>query len=257
MSQTSLAALVRARFAAPFWSPEFVAEVLEACWPPCAGATRGWSVGCVLGNETLVQSRPMIRSADGRFVEDFLRTPAPATLAAYVCDRDESGPPAPLVHRLGRWIGAAIPTEPLPGDLAETWPDFVRRERRTGKGDEALFLTFVAALHGAGGLRAAYAADEQIERALAAVRETAGAGHDLLLHDGRTLVLVNGRGRLAVFRAPDDPQRRRRPDDPPQAALFTTCDEPFESAARSGAERIAQGAFLVRPSDPLALRRLG
>ncbi len=257
VSQTSLAALVRARFATPFWAPEFVAQVLEACWAPCVDRTRGWSVGCVLGTETLVQSRPMIREPDGRFVEDFLRTPAPCTLAAYVCDRDESQPPAPLVHRVGRWIGTAIcgaeiDAEAIVADL----PDFIQRERRTREPDEALFLAFLGALHAQGGLRSAYATDEQLSAALVALRERVGDAHDLLVHDGRHLGIQNGRGRLAVFRAPPEPGRRARDDAPPAAALLTTCDQDFEQAARSGAERIAPGAFLLHPSRPMALARV-
>ncbi|RMG99385.1 MAG: hypothetical protein D6705_03330 [Deltaproteobacteria bacterium] len=257
MTHTSLAALVRARFSAPFWSPEFVSEVLEACWAPCGDRTRGWSVGCVLGTETLVQTRPMIRSKDGRFLEDFLRTPAPCTIASYACDRDATQPPAPLVHRVGRWIGAAVCDGPVDVEaIVADLPDFLRRERRTREPDEAIFLAFLGALYGEGGLRGAYATEAELAGALGRVRKAVGEAHDLLVHDGRSVGIVNGRGRLSVFRAPPEPGRRTQEDRPVQAALFTTCDLPFEQAARSGAERLSPGAFIVRPARPMSLERV-
>ncbi len=69
----------------------WVATQLCSLWPQHADELRGqhdtsriygWAVGSVVGNETLVQSRPVVRDGAGNFLGDFLRAEARGTLAA-------------------------------------------------------------------------------------------------------------------------------------------------------------------------------
>ena len=261
MRAPPLAALVRARPSGPFWARDWLAEVLSTCWPGWAthaepGSACAWSVGCVLGAETLVQSRPRASAPDGRFLDDLLRTPAPCTVCAFGCARDDEGAlPAPL-PRFGRFVAAISPGGDVDsGKLRAELPDFLARAITTGSAEELLFLRCLAELHGRGALGSTYPDEADLRGAVERVWIGTGERHNMLLHDGRLLAMAHGHDVLLAFPTPPEPGRRQADTTGPRAGLFLFAPHGPEDAARSGAERVTPGVYTVQPARPLTLRR--
>lgn len=230
-----------------------------------AAPARAWSVGTVLGNQTLVQARPIVRDAQADFLDDFLRTASPCTVSLFAAtDPDGTqGCPRVEVARFQRWIGAsdlapARPDDPELGEILTSirseLPAFLARAATRINAPTTLFFGFLGALHAVGGLRATYVEPDRIREALDRLQERLGEyGSDLFVYDGRTLGVLQQRAPLfAVEPAPPADQSRyggRRtmlllstPDGPPPT--------PFP-----GSERIPGGRFTTNAADPWKLER--
>jgi hypothetical protein len=225
----------------------------------------GWSVGAVVGNETLVQSRPIVRGSDP--VDDLLRTSAGCTIAAFATQgRDEPATDTGAAVRLARyrrWVGVrgsgALRPE-LCNALRAELPDFLARgSARTET--ELLFLRFLTYLRESGGLGAPFSPPQLVRQALRALGERVGDGPlNLLVTDGRTLGIIHRGGTLLAFEPPPDvrPSRRFRVVDGEPTApahLFMWKEGPPPSAPVGGAERIAEGILTVRATKPSLLER--
>ncbi len=258
----ALAALLRSQPAGPFWAREWLDSVLSRHWSGYRGpGPRGWSLGSVLGNETLVQSRPTVRGANGRFLDDMLRTSAPCTISGFGWSENDSHLPIPslALSRFRRFIGAIDPGphEVDQDQLAADLPAFLLRARTDRSDRELVFLTYLKLLHARGALGSTYPEPEQIRAALSELRDVVGPELDVLLYDGRTLGVVHGRGTLLAFEPPPEPGRRRSPtgDNIPRNGLLIRVPKASSPEPVDGAERIAHGIFTIAPTRPLALVR--
>lgn len=288
VAQAELAALVDALPERPFHAPQWVDEVLCSRWAdyrtPVAAESdaparvRAWSVGCVLGIETLVQSRPVVRDGGRNFLDDFLRPTAPCTIGTFSATREASRPGDASISRYERWIGACsqrrlLDTEPareagLRARLRESVPAFLQRSILQNHDDELLFFAFLSRLHALGGLGAAFARPEVIRGALTTLADELGEGlgHPLggdcplnmMVHDGRTFAMLHRGGALTVWESParaENPQRtgpRPMAGIPRGSALFVLSTD---GARDPNADPIPDGVFSVDPGDPLALQR--
>lgn len=274
MATLTLAALLDARPDRPFWGRGWLEHVLARHLPGYStdgsDATVeelcGWSVGAVLGNETLVQSRPIVRDRETDPLDDLLRTSAACIVAAFANRSTELvADTAALVRvaRYRRWMGVrdggTLTLEQRHAVRAEL-PDFLARG--AGQSDtELIFLRYLAALHELGALGKAYAPHEAIAAALRAVGERFPDGHlNLLVSDGRTLGIFHRGGTLLAFEPPSDvrPHRSWRVDTGEPSApamLFLWKDGPPPESPVGGAERIAEGVLTVASARPSLLER--
>jgi hypothetical protein len=126
----SLAALVHAL---PEGVPDatWLSAALQRHWSAFStGGVRAWSVGGVQDNETLVQSRPVVRDPRADFLADLLRVPTQTTLAAYAASPPGHGDPdrpmpAIAMTRFQRWVGVraeAAPPTPTPAPPSRAAP---------------------------------------------------------------------------------------------------------------------------------------
>ena len=226
----------------------------------------GWSVGAVVGNETLVQSRPIVRGRDSDPLDDLLRTATRCVLAAFAPQRgtgDVAAPPAPAISRFRRWIGVRaegmLPDE-LREELRTTLPDFLARSRTERTDDELVFLTFLSQLQRLGGLGAAYDPPERIRDALVALNEQLGehVPHNAMVSDGRTFGMLHRGGTVLMFEPPEDlprPQVRLTGKDAQGASLLLYTPEPMPPEPVPGAERIPEGMFTIETRAPRNLMR--
>ena len=266
----TLAALLDARPNRPFWGRAWVEQVLTKHLPgfdadPSGDELCGWSVGAALDNETLVQSRPILRDrADP--VEDLLRTPAGCIVAAFA-----SRAPNMLVSdtassirvaRYRRWMGVRngddLTSDQRSASRADL-PDFLARA--AGSSDtEIVFLRYLAALHELGALGKAYAPHDAIRAALRAVGERFPDGPaNLFVSDGRTLGILHRGGTLLAFEPPKDvrPSRSWRVDtgEPSAPAMLFLWKAGPPPDAPDGAERISEGVLTVPVAKPSLLER--
>jgi hypothetical protein len=265
----TLAALLDARPNRPFWGRGWLEQVLARHLPGYDdrgdASLCGWSVGAVVGNETLVQSRPVLRDRDTDPLDDLLRSSAACIVAAFA-SRDAASlvadPAVVRVARYRRWMGVRDGEE-LSADqrvaVRAELPDFLARG--AGQSDtELVFLRFLAALHELGALGKAYASREAIRAALRATTERFAAGRlNLFVSDGRTLGIVHRGGTLLAFEPPEDqrPSRSWRVGDDASAPaqLFLWKAGPPPEAPDLGAERIAEGVLAVAAARPSLLER--
>ena len=277
VSSAVLGALIRAKPSESFWAREWLDEVLRHNWRGYAepAGSRAWAVGTVVGNETLVQSRPNVRDQDGRFLDDLLRTRAPCTLASYAWAGPVPGRDAPGVNvdlpRFQRWLGVMAERDlAAPGidrrdaadQLAADLPSFLGRARNRNTDAELVLFAFLGALHGTGGLRGAFATPEQVRRALVELAERVASPINLFVYDGRTMGVLHGSGTLLAFDPPPPPEQGRRRSAVPEdgearalANLLLWSPEDPSPTPVDGAERIAPGVFSVAPGRPRAIVR--
>jgi hypothetical protein len=267
----TLAALLDARPNRPFWGRAWLEQVFARHLPgfdPSRSEDElcGWSVGAALDNETLVQSRPVLRDRDIDPVGDLLRTAAGCVVAAFA-----TRPPGSLVAhtaalvrvaRYRRWMGVRdggdLTAEQRSAVRAEL-PDFLARA--AGQSDaELVFLRYLAALHELGALGKAYAPHDAIRAALRAVAERFPNGRaNLFVSDGRTLGILHRGGTLLAFEPPNEmrPSRSWRVDagDSGAPASLLLWKDGAPPDAPDGAERIAEGVLTVPAARPSLLER--
>lgn len=275
MAISFLLALLDARPSGPAWDHAWLSDMLGqhllrrlASDPTAELSLRGWSVGSVVGNETFVQARPIVRDPEVEPIEDLLRTPAPCILAAFnaIAGNDRLGEThAPIkLARFRRWIGVRAEAE-LDADtrrrLRDEVPDFLGRSQTLGNDGELVFLRFLAALHTAGGLSSAYAAPELVRRALRTTDALLGEGPvNLMVSDGRTLGVVHRGGMLLSFQPPTIGSRRAlKLEDQARASvrgnLLWFDPGPASETPLPNAERIAEGTFTIESTRPRQIGR--
>jgi hypothetical protein len=271
----TLLALVDATPAGPGWARRWVTDILSQHLPgfsPDSGACglHGWSVGTVVADEPLAQSRPFARTGNIAPLDDLLRVPGRCIIAALDARPANPAPlttrPGAEVYRFRRWVSLHAPRE-LPADCAAEMsaelPEFLARGRRERADGELVLLTFVAQLQRVGGLRPAYATPEQIHAALRHVDERLAGlgGHCLMVSDGHTLGVACRGGNLLAFEPPEDVPRatiglHASPGGPP-AKLLLHLPPAILSPPRPalGAERIADGCLTIDAHRPWRMQR--
>jgi hypothetical protein len=272
VADVCLAALLDARPTGPFWGRSWVEEVLDRHLLPSESALmrlKGWSIGASVGSETFVQSRPIVRDRDADPIDDLLRTPAPCTLAAFTVggNGDDVGEAThgSVVLRFRRFV-AVRSGDPLDAGvraaLRADVPDFIARSEGVASDGDLVFHRFLAALHAAGALGAAYAPGEAFRAALRTIDASLGAtSHCLMVTDGRTLGVVHRGGMLLSFEPPAEatPPRTWRVEDTTRptarASLLAYLPGPPPDAPVGAAERIAEGIFTIEPARPRVLTR--
>ncbi len=275
---TVLLALLDAHPDGPAWARPWLDETLRANLPgyrPDAGSgdesLRGWSVGAAWGNETLVQSRPIVRGRSVEPLDDLLRTPASCVVAAFgVYSASRDGlviPPAVRLSRFRRWLGVRAGVSLDPGRAAEfreRLPGFLARHQVDRSDGELVFLSFLALLHERGGLRKTYSPPELIREALAATVERLGLEppHNMMISDGRTFAMLHQGGALLSF----EPPASEAPSDTTFAVsgkrfgtrrtnLLLHLAEAPDTTPQHGGERVAEGVFSLDVRQPRALSR--
>ena len=257
----------------PGWARSWVEEVLEAhIYSAGRSATEGprhglhgWSVGAVSGNETLVQSRPIVRARDADPLDDLLRTASRCVIAAFAPRRpasDVAGAPAPKISRFRRWVGvraeADLATE-CRASLAERLPAFLARSRIERTDGELVFLTYLAHVQRLGGLGAAYDPPERIRDALAGLAGDLGDGtHNIMVNDGRTFGMLHRGGTVLAFEPPADlprPQVRLTSNDAQATSLLLYTPQTLAPQPAPDAERVADGMFTIETRAPRRLTR--
>lgn len=265
MAAATLLALVDATPSGPGWARGWVEETLTPLVPklrPAAGGCglHGWSVGTVIGDEPLAQSRPVARAEDDP-LDDLLRVPGRCIVAAL--DTRTADPTAVSarrvggVHRFRRYLSLRAQPE-LPPELAQqlsaALPEYLARGRRHRPDAELVLLTFVAQLHAVGGLGRRYDSAEQMQDALARLdaRMTGLDGHHFMVTDGRTLGVLARGGTLLAFDAPADapgPAIGLTPQPGPPARLLLALPDD-DVGSDVAAERIADGCLTIEAPAP-------
>lgn len=274
MEPVALVALVHAH-PEGFREASWLGQVFAEQWPPyvppgdaATGRVRAWIVGGVQDNETLVQSRPVVRDPRADFIADLLRAPTQTTLAAYASTPPASSesalPPSLAMVRFQRWIGVhaegTLPgpePEALRARLRGLLPDFLIRSGGPVGDRELLVLSFLAILHAAGELGKPYASPAAIRRGLLTLDERLGhpATCNLMVSDGRSLGVLHRGGTLVSLTPPPPPRPARAISQPhlrPTANLLLL--DPSPPAADPGT-RVADGVFTVHVRQPAVLER--
>jgi len=257
-----------------FSEASWLGQVFAEQWPPyvppgdlATGRVRAWVVGGVQDNETLVQSRPVVRDPRADFVADLLRAPTQTTLGAYAstpAGSSDSALPSPLAMvRFQRWIGVHAEGE-LPGPdpeaqramLRALLPDFLIRSGGPVGDRELLVLSFLATLHAAGELGKPYASPAAIRRALLALDERLGhpPACNLMVSDGRSLGVLHRSGGLVSLTPPPPPRPARAISQPhlrPTASLLLLDPSPLGDAGT----RVPEGVFTVHVRQPAVHER--
>lgn len=268
-----LLALLDAHPDGPVWARPWLTQTLQANLEGYAQDSetqlRGWSVGAAWGNETLVQSRPIVRNQDIDLLDDLLRTPASCVIAALsVAAPGMAGLVAPATARLSRfrrWLGVRVGASlapPTTQALRAELPDFLARHQVDRGDGELVFLSFLSQLHALGGLRKTYSPPEVIRQALlATARRIEISPHNLMVSDGRTFAMLHDGGALLSFEPPPEQTPRDRfrlsgdLEGEPRTNLLLHVEELPADVPRHGGERIAAGVFSVDLRTPRALTR--
>ncbi|MBK9754510.1 MAG: hypothetical protein IPO88_13580 [Nannocystis sp.] len=273
MEPIALVALVHAH-PEGFREATWIGQMLREQWPPyvppgdaASGRVRAWVVGGVQDNETLVQSRPVVRDPRADFVADLLRAPTQTTLAAYATtpagSSDNALPPPLAMVRFQRWIGVHAEGE-LPGPDPEALrarlrgllPDFLIRSGGPVGDRELAALSFLAILHAAGELGKAYASPAAIRRGLLALDDRLGrpAACNIMVSDGRSVGVLHRGGSLISLTPPPPPRPARAISQPhlrPTASLLL-----LDPAARHpAADHLPEGVFTVHVRQPAVHER--
>lgn len=270
-----LLALLDAHPDGPAWARPWLEETLRNNLPGYAEGgdvtLRGWGVGAVWGNETLVQSRPIVRDRAVDPLDDLLRTPASCVLAAFcVQPRNPSSlvaPPATKLSRFRRWLGVRVGT-PVPAEhaavLRRDLPGFLSRHQVDRGDGELVFLSFLAELHAAGGLRKTYSPPDLIRQALQATAEKLQLDppHNFMVSDGRTFAMLHEGGSLVSFEPPPvavgQPRRFRvtgEADDTRGTNLLLHGERAAPGTPQHGGERVAPGVFTIDVRRPRTIER--
>lgn len=265
MEFVSLAALVHAL---PEGVPDatWLSAALQLNWSATSlTGVRAWSVGGVQDNETLVQSRPVVRDPKADFLADLLRVPTQTTLAAYAAlpagHGDQDRPmPAIAMTRFQRWVGvraeATLADDARPALRADL-PDFLVRSTNGQPSDrELVVFAFLANLHADGGLGKAYAPPEQIRRALLALDERLGRPDpfNLIVCDGRTVGVIHRGGRFVALEPPAPTRPRAIAQPQPRAAGAVLLFDPTPVSDPAGPV-VAPGVFTTSVRQPGVLER--
>jgi hypothetical protein len=276
----ALLALLDAHPDGAAWARSWLVDTLRANLPGYddrAGdlTLRGWSVGAAWGNETLVQSRPIVRNRAVDPIDDLLRTPATCVIAAFYVHsaaRDGLAAPAhsPALSRYQRWLGVrvgqAIPAERAAA-LRQALPNFLERHQTDRSDGELVFLTFLAQLHELDGLRKTYAPPELIRQALALTvqRLELPVPDNLMVSDGRTFAMVHQGGALSSFEPPHENSGRFRmtgqPSDGRRTNLLLLTPQAYEHTPHyqntplQGGERVAEGVLSIEARMPRVIER--
>jgi len=219
-----------------------------------------------MGNESLVQSRPILRGRDVDPLDDLLRTPSSCTLGIFSSGNDSAPRDVVRTARFRRWVAVEAETEltePQRNALRAELPDFLARDPMAGSDGELLLMRFLAGLHRRGSFGKAYADPAEIRASLAdlraQVRPSGDRPFNFLVSDGRTLGVIHDGGALLAFEPPSrsrsefhvDPSRPRGAT----ASLFVWhAGSPPEQPA-GGAERVAPGVISVSVGAPTQLLR--
>lgn len=266
-------ALLDARPNGPFWGRAWVEDVLGHHLPGHARDLGpelrlcGWSVGTVLGNETLVQSRPMVRNLEVDPVDELLRRSASCTVATFAAakaDEKVAASDSVKVARFQRWIGVRHGPSLSPAlraSLHEELPAFLARDAAQRTDAELVFLRLLAFIHEAGALGQTFTAPDHLRAALSRLAARLPDGDlSMFVSDGRTLGIVHRGGTLLVFEPPADVRPRRRwsfsgEELGAPAAIYLWLSGPPPDAAMSRAERIAHGVLSAQAVRPNLLVR--
>ena len=241
-----------------------------------AAQTRAWAVGGVLGTESLVQMRPVVRDPQGRFTDDFLRAPCQCTIGGFIA----SGPARPPrfgVTRFQRWIALvgnpglnpAIDDDPtLHGALREELhrglSPLFRRSLRDGSDRELLGMAVIAKLHAATSASKTYAPPALLREALRSLDATLdkpGALH-VMVSDGRSVGILHRGGQARMITPP--PADGRRPLIDPGSAettahaalvLLSPPGMTTPSGADSGHTAITDEVFTLCARHPVRIGR--
>lgn len=265
MEFVSLAALVHAL---PEGLPDanWLTAALRQHWSAYSAAgARAWSVGGVQDNETLVQSRPVVRDPKADFLADLLRVPTQTTLAAFAAlpaGHGEGDRPMPAIAmtRFQRWVGVraeAQVTDAARAAVLAGLPDFLLRSSGGKPSDRELAVFgFLAALHADGGLGKAYATPAQIRQALTLLDERLGHPDpiNLLVCDGRTVGVLHRGGRFLVLEPPAPVRPRAIAQPAARAAAAVLLFDPAPSAD-PGATVVQPGVFTTSVRQPGVLER--
>lgn len=266
MEFVSLAALVHAL---PEGAPDatWLTAALQRHWSvfTATGAVRAWSVGGVQDNETLVQSRPVVRDPKADFLADLLRVPTQTTLAAYTAlppglgDADRPLP-AIAMTRFQRWVGVRAEAT-LAADaraaLASSLPDFLVRSSGGQPSDrELVVFGFLAGLHADGGLGKAYVAPEQVRRALTALDDRLGRPDrvNLMVCDGRTVGVLHRGGRFLALEPPSPARPRAIAGVQPRAVGSVLLYDPTPAGDPTGTV-LEPGVFTTSVRQPGTFER--
>jgi hypothetical protein len=252
-----LLALVDPGAERPFHARDAVAALLE----PRLGwveedECRAWCVGGVVGGETLVQTRPIVRDSSADFLDDLLRAPSICTVASHVSALEAKT--APGATRFHRYVGMAIGSGL---DAAADWiqgaevglPGFVARARVTGGIDELLVLLTIARLSTVGALGSAGVSVPVLRAALEGVAsdlpKDLPGDLALLITDGRKVGGFVRKTACTLFPLPirssthdTRPSRSARPLPAPQLLLL--------SPAASDPVPSGDGVFVLDSADP-------
>jgi len=238
--------------------------------------TRAWAVGGVLGRESLVQMRPVVRGESASFTDDFLRAPCQCTIAGFVAAGGASQPPRFGISRFQRWIALtgnqAILPDPeanasLHRRLREDLPPFIRRTLRDRSDRELLGMSVIASLHAATASSKTYAEPHDFREALRQLDAAIGRPEtvDVMVSDGRTVGILHRGGEAYVIEPPAPDRRRlmtsKRPgedagEEAPDAAfvLLSPPGSPPPSAA-GGLTAIRDEVFTLRARHPVRIGR--
>lgn len=262
MELVSLAALVHAL---PEGQPDatWLTAALQQHWGGfSATGVRAWSVGGVQDNETLVQSRPIVRDPKADFLADLLRVPTHTTLAAHAVlpPGRGDGMPAIAMTRFQRWVGVRAEAgldDAARAALTAALPDFLIRSSSGQASDRELAVFgFLAALHADGGLGKAYATPPQIRRALAALDERLGHPDpiNLMVCDGRTVGVLHRGGRFLLLEPPA-PTRPRTIAQPAARLAALLLHDKDTRPPGPGATLLEPGVFTTHVRQPGVLER--
>jgi hypothetical protein len=267
-----LLALLDAHPEGAVWARPWLEQTLRANLPGYDDQAhdltlRGWTVGAAWGNETLVQSRPIVRNRDVDPIDDLLRTPASCVLAAlcvHSAARDGLvAPQFPALSRFRRWlgvrVGASLPTAQATA-LRQALPGFLERHQIDRSDGELVFLSFLAQLHELDGLRKTYAPPALIRQALDATvqRLELPPPHNFMVSDGRTFAMAHQGGVLLSFEPQGAPTRFRvtgQPSDGRRTNLLLHTPQAQDQTPQQGGERVAEGVFSIDARTPRAIER--
>jgi hypothetical protein len=272
-AKVSMVGLLEQQPDRPFPGRAWIDEALQRHWPAYADASASasgsrpgiplllaWGVGSVVSNETLVQSRPLVREGGHDFLDDFLRAAGRATIGVFAQNRSVSAPRGSEVARYQRWVGVCRGVAALEGDVARkqalsaALPEFLTRGRATKTTEELAVFCFLQELHKLGELGAPFASPDAIGRALLALDATFGdlaARLDMMVFDGRTFGMLHRRGALWLQTRSD--ARARRAGAPPTertAALLVLDSDGAAPSPSDDEVALGHGVFTLQPTAP-------
>ena len=269
-------ALLDARTDRPFWGRRWLAEVMgehvaglgaAGQSTPGTDAMLGWSVVSVLGSQTLVQSRPVLRNADLDPLDDFLRAEAACTIGAYNTGIKDEAAPRDVVRtaRFRRFVAAAAGVslgEERRRAVLDLLPPFLRRDAYGKTDTDLLLLRVLARLHEQGDFTQALPDPEAVRAAMTSLRpliQTDGP-FAIFLGSARTVAVMHEGGSLFAFEPPEAirPTTRRfsnrgQEGSPASVLLWTAAPDPPTPIA--GAERITAGIVSAETQTPTAICR--